>query len=254
MIGATIAVERWPMALSRVSMRTDRCLPGDGNRQTWTSPRFNLPAKTRPPPRDDILLSAEAGLDNRAGRAPRVPPDASASDVPGERGESAQIDLLFGAWLRCQRPSRVWRPERLVWFPVWESIHSIFDSEVLLVSYFDLIQSESVFSGCVWLGRQQSRGAILAWRSESFSAPPSLMASVHVIRCKGSICGLRGAFLSAVLAADGRIAVGVREAGDRMRVLGDPRGPGVRPTNRRRLQRFSGLVVQIVAGCEDYQV
>ena len=36
-IGATVTVERWPTALSRVRISTGRCLSGFSNRQRWTA-------------------------------------------------------------------------------------------------------------------------------------------------------------------------------------------------------------------------
>ena len=57
-IGAIVTVERWPNAPSRVSINTGRCLSGFSNRQRWTAPRFNLPAKPLHPPRVSIPLSS----------------------------------------------------------------------------------------------------------------------------------------------------------------------------------------------------
>lgn len=56
-IGATVTVDRWLTAPSRVSMSTGRCLSGRSNRQRWTAPRFNLPAKPLRPPTVGIPLS-----------------------------------------------------------------------------------------------------------------------------------------------------------------------------------------------------
>jgi hypothetical protein len=128
-IGATVTAERWPIALLRVSIRTGRCLSGDANRQRWTSPRFNLPAKTRPPPKEDTPQCAAAEPDNRAGPVPRDLAHADALGVRGGPAEPAQIDLLFGAWLRRPRLSRVLRREQPGWFPLWSPIHSILNSK-----------------------------------------------------------------------------------------------------------------------------
>ena len=94
-MGATVTVERWPMAASRGRMRAGRCLSGDANRQRWTSPRFSFLAKPRTPPRDDTLLCAAAELGSYAGRAPQDEPCAGAAGVPEEPGELARIDSPF---------------------------------------------------------------------------------------------------------------------------------------------------------------
>src|SRR5207245_7486692 len=65
-IGATVTVARWPIALARVRTRTGRCLSGGGNRHRRTSPRLRVAATMRPPPRCGTLPRAEAGPDTRA--------------------------------------------------------------------------------------------------------------------------------------------------------------------------------------------
>ena len=46
-IGATVTVARWPIALARVSTRTGRCLSGGGNRHRRTSPLLRVAATMR---------------------------------------------------------------------------------------------------------------------------------------------------------------------------------------------------------------
>ena len=57
-----------------------------------------------------------------------VPAHRDALSVRGAPVEPAQIDLLFGAWLRCLRPSGLLCREQPGWFPLWSPIQSTLDS------------------------------------------------------------------------------------------------------------------------------
>src|ERR1017187_6002656 len=77
-IGATVTVARWPIALSRVRTTTGRCLSGGLNRQRRTSPLLSVRAMTRHPPKCGTLPPAAAWRGTRDDPALPTPDHASA--------------------------------------------------------------------------------------------------------------------------------------------------------------------------------
>ncbi len=121
-IGATVAVDKYRRALSRVSTTTGLALSGEAKRYSRMSPRAISLAKSPPFPNRTGPPSLLGRLDSLCGRVVPVPGSRDFSGALGGPPESARNDSTSFAVPPSPWRAIAWNRGRPEWFPYVDSI------------------------------------------------------------------------------------------------------------------------------------